>query len=418
MEHWGFARAKGRPAYRSLGAGRRVCCRLALGLLVLLSPDLSRADLWTDARVQELAVAGTDHLLNLDYDLAEQTFARLGDVDRTGLLAPFYQAFVTLMRLQDRKPTRQELDAFLAAMRTLIARTEARLKQTPDEPDLLLLLGMAWGSKAMIDGVRGNYFSAYEAIKRTKSYLDACLLRQPIRYDAYYALGLYDYTLSRVAWFYRPLVHLVLPPGDREWGLRELTIASERGAATRMLAKLALLQTYTGIEKDFKKALPLADELLRRFPGNSELYFQAALVYSELRRFPEALEVSRRIRVNLESGRNHFSREMLPRYLQLMGKINMDRGDYPTALSFFRKTIEQPVPRYAWVTAWAWTRTGMIHDLLGERAEAQQSYRMALQVETDGIAKDVARQYLHEPYRKDTIGRPPATGPEEYTGSP
>jgi len=44
----------------------------------------------------------------------------------------------------------------------------------------------------------------------------------------------------------------------------------------------------------------------------------------------------------------------------------------------------------------------MIHDVLGEREEATKSYRMALAVQTDGIAKDTARQYLSEPYRKDT----------------
>jgi tetratricopeptide (TPR) repeat protein len=408
MERWAFVRTKAWHTGFSL----------VLGLLVLLPPDPGRAALWADARTSELATAGTDHLLNLDYDLAEQTFTRLGDVDRTGLLVPFYQAFVTLMRLQDREPTRQETDAFLAAMRALIAKAEARLRQTPEETDLLLFLGMAWGSKAMIDGALGNYFSAYEAIKQTKSYLDACLVRQPMRYDAYYGLGLYDYTLSRVAWFYRPLVGLLLPPGDRERGLRELTTASERGATTRMLAQFALLQAYTGIEKEFEKAVPLAAELLRRFPGNPELYFQAALVYSELGRFPEALEVGRRIRGNLDLGRYHFAREMLPRYLQLMGKIYMDRGDYPTALSFFKQAIEQPAARYAWVTAWAWTRTGMIQDLLGKRTEAERSYRMALAIKTNSIAKDVAQQYLNEPYRKETARRTPAPGPEEHTGSP
>ncbi|HWQ70653.1 MAG TPA: hypothetical protein VN494_12025 [Patescibacteria group bacterium] len=419
MEHWACVGTTGRPACRSLSAGRRAFYGLVLGLLVLVPPDLSRADLWTDTRSLELAVAGTDHLLNLDYDLAEQAFARLGDVDRSGLLAPLYQAFVMLARLQDREPTRPEMDAFLAAMRTLTAKAEGRLTQAPEEPDLLLFLGMAWGSKAMIDSVLGNYFSAYEAIKRTKSYLDACLLYQPIRYDAYYALGLYDYAFSRIAWFYRPLVHLALPPGNRERALRELTIASERGVAARMLAKLALLQIYAGSEKEFEKALPLAEELLRRFPGNPELYFQTALVYSELERFPEALEVGRRIRANLDPGRYHFTHEMLPRYLQLMGKIAMDRGDYPTALSFFRQAIEQPTDRYAWVTAWAWTRTGMVHDLSGRRTEAERSYRMALAIKTNSIAKDAARQYLHEPYRKETVRRTfPATKREENTGSP
>ncbi len=385
--------------------GSRLSFSMALGLIILLWTSLSPAGVWSDSKIEELVVSGTDRLLNLDYDEAEQTFSRLGELDATGVLAPFYQTFARLSRIEDREPTRQELDAFLESMSHVTAKAEVELKQAPDDPDLLLFLGMAWGSKAMIDGVRGNYLAAYEGIKRTKRYLDACLKQRPTSYDAYYGLGLYDYSLSRVAWFFRPFVHLVLPPGDRVRGLRELDLASERGAATKMLAKFALLQTYTGLEKDYEKALPLADELLRHFSGNPELYFQAALVYSELGRFTDALDVGRRIRANLELGRHHFKQEMLPRYYQLMGKVYMDHGEYPTALSFFRKTIEQPTTRYAWVTAWAWTRTGMIHDLLGERGEATKSYRMALAVETDGTAKDVARQYLSEPYRKEAGGR-------------
>lgn len=408
MFRWAFLRTK----------GWRVCCSFVLGLLVLLRPDLSRADFWTNTKILNLATTGTDYLLNLDYDLAETTFARLDDVDRTGLLAPFYRTFVTLARLQDREPTRQEMDAFLAAMRTLIAKAEAHLKQGPEEPDILLFLGMAWGSKAMIDVAMGNYFSAYQAIKRAKSYFDTCLSRQPAKYDAYYGLGLYDYTLSRIAWFYRPLVYLALPPGDRARGLRELTIAGERGATTQMLSKFALLQIYSGADKMFEQALPLADELLSRFPGNPELYFQAALVYSELGRFSEALEVGRRIRANLESGQYHFTYEMLPRYLQLMGKIAMDRRDYPVALDFFRQAVERPTDRYPWVTAWAWTRTGMTQDLLGHRTEAERSYRMALAVKTNSIAKDVARQYLHEPYRKETARQFPTTGSGKTAESP
>lgn len=374
----------------------------ALCLTLLLWTDLSRADVWGDPKIEEVLVAGTDRLLNLDYGEAEKVFSRLGDLDSTGLLARLYGAFVKLARVEDREATPEDLDAFLATLTTTTAKAEEQLRRAPEDSDLLLFLGMAWGSKAMIDGLRGNYLSTYEGIKRTRRYLEASLQHHPTRYDAYYGLGLYDYTLSRLAWFYRPFVHLVLPPGDRERGLQGLALAAERGIATRMLAKLALLQTYTGLEHDYGRALPLAEELLRRFPGNPELYFQSALVYSELGRFTEALEVGRRIRANLEQGRHHFKREMLPRYFQLMGKVYMDHGDYSTALSFFRKTIDQPTTRYAWVTAWAWTRTGMIHDLLGERGEATKSYQMALAIKTDGMAKDLARQYMDEPYRKET----------------
>ncbi len=388
--------------------GLRCCWRVALWLTLLLWPCLASASVWRNPKIMELVVTGTDRLLNLDFDEADEAFARLGDVDGTNLLSPFYRAYVRLARTEDRDATRQEMDEFLAAMRDLTSRAEEQLAKTPDDADLLLFVGMAWGSKAMIAGLRGNYLSAFEAIKLTRQYFDRCLQRQPTRHDVYYGLGLYDYTLSRVSRFFRPIVHLVLPAGDRDRGLQGLTLASERGTATRTLAKFALLQTYAGLEKDYRRALPLAEELLRRFPGNPELYFQAALIYSELGRSAQALEVGRQIRANLDEHRHHFKPEMLPRYLQLMGKVYMDRGEYSTALSFFRKTIEQPATRYQWVTAWAWTRSGMVHDLLGQREDAVKSYRMALAVETDGIAKEVARQYLSQPYRKE-----PASGNEE-----
>lgn len=390
---------------------------LALWLALLFWPGLCPAGVWRDPRIEELVVAGTDRLLNLDYTEAEKVFSRLSDLDSTGLLAQLYGGFVKLARVQHREATPEELDAFLVTLTTITVKAEEQLRHAPEDPDLLLFLGMAWGSKVMIDGVRGNYLSIYEGIKRTRRYFEACIQHEPTRYDAYYGLGLYDYTLSRLSWFYRPFVHLLLPPGDRERGLQALALAGERGTATRMLAKFALLQTYTGLEKEYDRALPLADELLRRFPGNPELYFQAALVYSELGRFVDALEVGRRIRTNLEQERHHFKRDMLPRYFQLMGKVYMDHGEYSTALSFFKKTIDQPTTRYTWVTAWAWTRTGMIHDLLGERGEATKSYQMALAVKTDGMAKDVARQYLSEPYRKEAARQTvPAVGGRREDG--
>jgi hypothetical protein len=41
----------------------------------------------------------------------------------------------------------------------------------------------------------------------------------------------------------------------------------------------------------------------------------------------------------------------------------------------------------------------MIYDLQGDRQEAIRRYQAALAVETDGLAKDLARQYLETPYR-------------------
>jgi tetratricopeptide (TPR) repeat protein len=78
----------------------------------------------------------------------------------------------------------------------------------------------------------------------------------------------------------------------------------------------------------------------------------------------------------------------------------MDQGDYASALTFFQRALQVPTPsRYRWITAWAWTRSGMIYDVQGDRQEAVRRYRAALDVETDGVARDLARQYLEVPYR-------------------
>src|SRR3972149_4290851 len=165
---------------------------LALWLALLLWPGLCPAGVWRDPRIKELVVAGTDRLLNLDYTEAEKVFSRLSDLDSTGLLAQLYGAFVKLARVEDREATPEELDAFLVTLTTITVKAEEQLTRAPEDPDLLLFLGMAWGSKVMIDGVRGNYLSTYEGIKRTRQYFEACIEHQPTQNDEYHYRGLYD----------------------------------------------------------------------------------------------------------------------------------------------------------------------------------------------------------------------------------
>jgi len=166
-----------------------------------------------------------------------------------------------------------------------------------------------------------------------------------------------------------------------------------------MTARVVLLQLYAGMEQKHAEALRLGWDLVRRYPGNPELYFSTANAASEVGRFEEALEIGRRVGQQVADGRPRFV-ELGARYQQLMGKIYMDRGDYSTALLFFQRALQIPTPsRLRWITAWAWTRSGMIYDLQGDRQEAVRRYQAALTVETDGLAKDLARQYLESPYR-------------------
>jgi tetratricopeptide (TPR) repeat protein len=109
--------------------------------------------------------------------------------------------------------------------------------------------------------------------------------------------------------------------------------------------------------------------------------------------------VAEAIRISVEQRRPHFAAELTPRYLQLRGKIAMDAGAHEEALTFFRRAIDQRNSKFTWITAWAYTRTGMIHDLRGQRDKAIESYRRALEIEGRGLAQETAERHLSEPYR-------------------
>ncbi len=356
--------------------------------------------------VTQHILQGIDHMANLDYPQAQEEFRRLATLPGGDLLSPFLQGVAwmdqAIQEEQEEDRWKAILDQFLDRLEPVVTRGEALLEQTPDNPDLLLALGITRGVKAAVDGTRRNYLAAYRGLKAAHRLLTRTLELDPHRADALWALGLYDYSLARVPALLKPLVSLLLPSGDRDRGLRELHQSHAEGVFTRIPAAVALLRIYSGLEERFADALPYAELLARRYPGNPEFRFLLAFLYSETDRIGQAFAVADEIRIALEQGRSHFPPELTPRYLQLMGKIAMDAGEYPRALAYFRQAVEQGNEKYAWVTAWAHTRTGMIHDLQGDRAKAIEAYQLAMGIERGGLARQVAEGYLKEPYRGRT----------------
>jgi tetratricopeptide (TPR) repeat protein len=345
----------------------------------------------------------TDLMLNLDADAAEEECQRLLALPQGEAAGRFCLAMVTLTRAEDKDDPAPELDRFLTQVGTAISAAEALERFQPTDADAKLLLGLAQGSKALVDGGRKNYLSAFQAIREAHRRFEEALQLDPNLIDAYYGLGVYNYALGRLPALLRPLVSIALPAGDNTHGLEEIERVAEQGTYLKMTARVALLHLFAGTEQKYAEAVRLGRDLLSRYPGNVDLYFATANAASELGRTAEALEIARRVARNMAEGRPHFSPDLAGRYNQLLGKIYMDRGENATALAFFKRAIEAPAPpRYRWVTAWAWTRSGMIYDLQGEREEAVRRYRKALTVEGGGIAKDAARRHLDEPYR----GRP------------
>ncbi len=377
---------------------RRGANRAALALVVPLLL-LGAAPAWAvSAEVAAGLSRGIDRLLNMELDRAAAEARDLQRLPGGEAIGAFLAACVPLARAAETEDPAAEADQFLEALKPVLERVRALEAERPGDAEVKLFAGMVWGAKAMADGVRRNIFAAYKGIKESHRAFTEALALRPDLYDAYYGLGLYDLSLSQLSRLLRSAASLVLPPGEPDRALDKLRLAAERGTFTRPLARMALFRHLVGVEQRYAEAAVQGQALLDRYPNNPDLYFPLALSYSETGRHDDALSVARRVGARIEAGAPHFTREVLPRYEQLMGKIYMDMGEHATALRFFQRAIEHGNKPYAWVTAWAWTRSGMIYDLHGDRAEAVRRYRRALEVETEGLAKEAAQEYLATPY--------------------
>ena len=373
----------------------------ALASLLLVASPSSAFHAAPEVRAGMLRA--TDLLLNRDVEAAETECRSLLMRSEGEAAGKFCLGLVTLTRAEDKDDPTPDLDRFLAQAADTVAAAEALERSRPADAEVKLLLGLAHGNKALVDGGRKNYLAAFTSLREAHRLFEEALKLDPKLADAYYGIGLYNYALGRLPVLLKPLVSIVLPPGDASHGLQDLERVAEQGTYLKMTARVALLHLYASREEQYAEALRLGRDLLSRYPGNADLYFATAHAASELGRGADALEIARRVARNMAEGRPHFGPEIAGRYTQLMGKIYMDQGEHATALTFFQRALETPTPRrYLWVTAWAWTRSGMIYDLQGDREEAVRRYRKALAVPTEALAQDVARRYLETPYR----GRP------------
>jgi len=394
-----MSRISGRARRRILG-GAAAALLCALG--VFDAPALS-----APPALREAMLRATDRLLDLDPDGAAVECRALLALPEGEAPGKFCLSLVTLTRAEDLDDPAPELDRFLGQVDEAIAAAGARERAHPDEAEVKLLLGLAYGGKALAEASRKNYLASLQAIREAQRRFAETLQLDPGLVDAYYGIGVYDYALSRLPTLVKPLVGIVLPKGDATQGLQEIERVAEQGTYLKTTAQMALLRLYAGEEEKYPEALRYGRELLARFPGNPDVYFATANVASELGNHREALDIARRIARQMDAGRPHFGPDLAARYDQLLGKLYMDHGEYATAVTFFDRATQVPTPpRYRWVTAWAWTRSGMVFDVQGDRDEALRRYRKALAVGSEGAARDLARRYLDSPYRGKV--RPPS----------
>jgi hypothetical protein len=164
-----------------------------------------------------------------------------------------------------------------------------------------------------------------------------------------------------------------------------------------------LIHIYLFLEEDFRKALPLAQELSERYRENPRHKFFEGIVYIREGKdaaYREVVECLRRRALTAPSARQAALWRNQALYLE--ASCRLFRGQCPEARAKLDAILSQTEPAVdPTMIAWPLLKKGMSYDLEENREQAVVFYEQVLAMENGAGAQFLAEKCLDEPVQKN-----------------
>ncbi len=387
----------------------RLCVSAVIGVALVAAQDSP------DAR-------GLNAFYNLDYDQALADFRQAEQQDpqaigphnhiaQTLLFREMYRdgaletELITgnnpFLRRTKLNPSPDIVKNFNDEIRKAIELANARLSRNPNDTGALYGRGAAYA-------LRANYEFLVEKAWRD-ALRDATLARKdhnriseidPSNYDARLIQGLHDYVVGSLPWTWRFLGFLVGFHGDKDQGLRTIEEVSRKGTRNKIDAEMLLCALYRREERP-RQAIPLLEDLLRRFPHNNLLLFEEAQMYSSLGDKDKAIAAIERVAAGKQSGLPGFAAVPWEKIYFQLGNIQFWYNDLDRALDNLKKVTSSRNEVDLNTGVLAWMRMGQIYDMKHRHGEAIEAYKHAIAFAPQADAARESRGYISSPYHRE-----------------
>jgi tetratricopeptide (TPR) repeat protein len=227
---------------------------------------------------------------------------------------------------------------------------------------------------------------------------------QPERIDARMMQGLHDYVVGSLPWGYKMLGFLAGFRGDREQGMATMRLVAEKGRENQVEAMILLGVAYRR-EKRAAEAVPLLEELERRYPRNFLFIFELAEMYADLGRREEALAALDRIVARKKSGAPGFKTLPAERIDYARGNLLFWFERWEDALGPLRRAQAGAERLNLHAAVMSGLRLGQCLDLTGDRAGARKAYQWVSATAPGTPQARDARKYLRQGYTKEQYFR-------------
>ena len=305
----------------------------------------------------------------------------------------------SFLRRPKLNPSAQTEQWFLGEVAKAMSLAQARIDKNPKDTAALYSLGISYG-------LRSNYYWVVKKAWRD-SLKDATAARrmharveaiEPTNVDARLVEGLHDYLVGCLPWTWRMLGFLVGIHGDKELGIRIVEDVAAHGSDNKVDAEVFLGALYRR-ENQTRRAVPIIEDLIRRFPRNYLLRLELSQMYSMAGDKTDALAAVAKV---VELKNQHapgYDRVPWEKIYYQQGTIEFWYGELDHALGHLQQVAAAPEMDLN-TGVYTYLRIGQIYDLQQHRAQALEAYRKAIAYAPEADGAEEARKYLETPYRR------------------
>jgi tetratricopeptide (TPR) repeat protein len=391
---------------------------MRIGLLILALAGAAAGQVPVD---KSLIERGFDHFYNLEYPECIADFERaigaapndpemhnhlaqalvFQEMYRNGALeSELVSGTNSFLRRPKMNPDQETERRFLAEIARAMALAQARLNSNPKDTAALYALGIAYG-------LRSNYFWVVKKSWRD-SLKDATEARKlhtrvteldPHNIDARLVEGLDDYIVGSLPWTWRMLGFLVGIKGDKQLGIRIVQDVAQRGHDNRIDAEIFMGALYRR-ENQTSRAVPIVQDLIRRFPRNYLLRLELSQMYSMCGDKQHALEAVGEVEQLKNQHAPGYDRVPWEKIYYQEGTVEFWYRDLDHALDHLQRVVAKANEVDLNTGVYAYLRIGQIYDLTHHRQQALEAYKKAIAYAPEADAAQEAKKYLDAPYRR------------------
>ncbi|MDA3843727.1 MAG: hypothetical protein PF588_05070 [Candidatus Kapabacteria bacterium] len=352
-----------------------------------------------------LMLKGSYYIYNVQFDSASACFKEFQRRYPDEPAGYFLEAMIDWWQITIHRETNRFDKGFLRKIDKVVDICDGILEENEHDLNAHFFKGGALGYRGRYHAVRENWFSAASDGKTGFDILYKCYEVAPNNHDIMLGTGIYNYFADAIPDkypFIKPLT-LFLPKGDKKIGLLQLHASAKMARYTSVEAKVVLLQLYYSFEKNYRKALPIVEELHNAYPSNPYFhrYLGRCYVTTSNQAKWEATwrEVVKRC-IRKEKG---YERVTAREGLYYIGLSLLYKKDYRTALKYFKKCEEASSfvdddPSGFRVNANLYL--GKIYDKLGKRKYAKRKYEKVLDWDDYKGSHNAAEKYLKKAFGK------------------